>query len=64
MTKVILILLAGLLFEAVGVVYLSAGMKELSSEIGQARPITAAKLWRFMRSGFTNQKILLGVFYE
>jgi drug/metabolite transporter (DMT)-like permease len=63
MTKVLLILLAGLVFEAIGVVYLSAGMKQLNAT--DAGPgFTAAKVWRLVQSGATNRNILLGVFYE
>lgn len=64
MTKVLLILLAGLIFEAIGVVYLSAGMKQLNGAAASGPGLTAAKVWRQVKSGATNRNILLGVFYE
>ena len=64
MTKVILILLAGLVFEAVGVVYLSAGMKQLNGESEAAPRLTAPGIWRLVKSGVTNRNILMGIAYE
>lgn len=60
MTKVILILLVALVFEAVGVVFLSAGLKE----IGEVKSITAVEVGRMVRRGVTNFKVLLGVLLE
>src|SRR5262245_24098154 len=60
MTKVIVILLVALLFEAVGVVYLGAGLKE----IGEVQALSAPELGRVIRLGATNRKILLGVLLE
>ena len=62
MTKVIVILLIGLVFEAVGVVYLSAGMKELR-QAGQKEQ-GAAAVWRLVKAGATNGNILRGIAYE
>lgn len=64
MLKVIAILLAGLIFEAIGVVYLSAGMKELrrAGESGSSQG--AAAVWRLVKAGATNRNLLLGVAYE
>jgi drug/metabolite transporter (DMT)-like permease len=66
MVKVIAILLFGLLFEAVGVVCLSAGMKELrraaAAETGsRMRPAT---LLRLAKAGITNRNLVLGVACE
>lgn len=60
MTKVILILLVALVLEAVGVVFLSAGLKE----IGEMKSVTASEIGRLVRRGVTNSKILLGVALE
>ena len=60
MTKVILILIVALVFEAMGVVFLSAGLKE----IGEVKSITASEIGRLVRQGITNPKILLGVLLE
>jgi uncharacterized membrane protein len=59
-TKVILILLVALVLEAVGVVFLSAGLKE----IGEMKSVTASGIGRLVRRGVTNSKILLGVALE
>ena len=60
MTKIILILLIGLFFEAMGVIYLSAGLKQ----IGEPQRISASEIGRAVVRGVTNQKILLGVLFE
>lgn len=60
MTKVIVILLIALLLEAVGVVFLSAGLKE----IGEVQRISASEIGRIVRRGATNTKILIGVLLE
>jgi drug/metabolite transporter (DMT)-like permease len=60
MAKVIVILLFALVFEAVGVVFLSAGLKE----IGEAKSYGAAEISRLVRRGLANPKILLGVLLE
>src|SRR2546430_2043445 len=60
MTKVVVILLIALVFEAVGVVFLSAGLKE----IGEIKTINAAEVGRVVRRGGTNPKILLGSLLE
>ena len=60
MTKVIFILLIALVLEAVGVVFLSAGLKE----IGEMKSVTASEIGRIVRRGVTNSKILLGVALE
>jgi drug/metabolite transporter (DMT)-like permease len=60
MTKVLLILLVALVLEAVGVVFLSAGLKE----IGEVKSISVPEIGRLVRRGVTNPKLLLGVFLE
>jgi len=60
MTKVILILLVALVLEAMGVVFLSAGLKE----IGEMKSVSAAEIGRIVKRGATNSKILLGVLLE
>ena len=64
MAKVIFILLAGLVFEAIGVVYLSAGLKQIRGEWASTPRPAAARVWRLIQSGATNRKFLLGVAYE
>jgi drug/metabolite transporter (DMT)-like permease len=59
-SKVILILLVALVLEAVGVVFLSAGLKE----IGEMKTISAAEVGRLIKRGATNAKLLLGVLLE
>ena len=60
MTKLLILLLAGLLCEAVGVVYLNKGLKQ----IGQVEKISTAEVLRIVKNGATNPNILLGVFFE
>jgi drug/metabolite transporter (DMT)-like permease len=60
MAKLIFILLIALTFEAVGVVLLSAGLKQ----IGEPRARNAAEIGRLVRRGVANPKILLGVAFE
>src|SRR5689334_6917162 len=60
MIKLISILIVALFFEAVGVVLLSKGLKE----IGEVERINAAEIKRVVIQGATNRDILLGVFFE
>jgi len=60
MTKVIFILLVALVLEAVGVVLLSAGLKE----IGELKSVSAGEIGRLVKRGVANSKILLGVLLE
>jgi drug/metabolite transporter (DMT)-like permease len=60
MPRLILILLIGLTLEAMGVVYLSAGLKQ----IGEPRQITFGEVRRLVVRGVTNRSILLGVLME
>jgi drug/metabolite transporter (DMT)-like permease len=60
LTKLLIILLAGLLFEAAGVVFLSKGLKQ----IGDVKARNAGEIFRVVKSGATNANILLGVVLE
>ena len=60
MTKVLLILLIGLVFEAVGVVLLKKGI----TQVGEVEQICAAEIIRVVKAGATNPAILLGVLFE
>ena len=60
MHKLILILIGALIFEAVGVVLLSQGLRE----IGNVEKVTPAEVKRIVLQGVTNRNILLGVFFE
>ena len=60
MTKLLLLLLIGLIFEAIGVVYLNQGLKQ----VGEVRQISVAEVLRVVKSGVTNHRIILGVFFE
>jgi uncharacterized membrane protein len=60
MTKVLTILLLALTVEAVGVVFLSKGLKQ----IGEARSITVSEIGRVIRRGAANPSLLLGVALE
>ena len=60
MTKLLMILLIGLVFEASGVVLLKKGI----TQIGDIQHISASEIARVVKSGITNPIILLGVFFE
>ena len=60
MTKLIVILLFGLLCEAAGVVLLSRGIKEL----GEMKAVSVAEVWRLFKAGATNPTLLAGVALE
>ena len=60
MTKFILILLVALVFEAIGVVFLSGGLKQ----IWEPNTMNAAEITSLITRGATNKNILLGVFFE
>ena len=60
MFKIIVILLIALVLEAVGVVYLSAGLRQ----IGEPQQLTSAEIGRLILRGATNRQILLGVLFE
>lgn len=60
MAKLIVILLIALVLEAVGVVWLSHGLKQ----IGEPQGITFAEIARLVGRGVTNRSILLGTLFE
>lgn len=60
MTKLIAVLLIGLVLEAVGVVFLSQGLHE----IGEVKQISAGEIGRIIARGAGNRNILLGVLFE
>ena len=60
MTKVLIVLLIALVLEAVGVVLLSRGLKQ----IGEVERFTVAEVTRIIRRGAINPSILIGVALE
>lgn len=60
MMRLIAVLLTGLCLEAVGVVFLSRGLKE----IGEMDRVSVAEIVRLIRSGLTNGSLLAGVAFE
>lgn len=60
MTKVLIVLIVALIVEAVGVVFLSKGLKQ----IGEVQSITAREIGRIVAKGAANPSILLGVALE
>ncbi|MGK0197988.1 MAG: EamA family transporter [Verrucomicrobiia bacterium] len=60
MTKLILILLVGLLCEALGVVLLSKGLKQ----IGGLESVSLADILRVLKAGATNPNLVIGVALE
>jgi drug/metabolite transporter (DMT)-like permease len=60
MTKLILILIVALILEAVGVVFLSQGLKQ----IGNVDRVTPAAIKRLVFQGVTNRNILTGIVLE
>ncbi len=60
MTKVLIILLVALLFEALGVVFLSRGLKE----IGEVNRISAGEIAMLLKRGASHPGILIGIAFE
>jgi drug/metabolite transporter (DMT)-like permease len=60
MTKVLTVLLIALVLEAIGVVFLSRGLKE----IGEPEKVSVVEVWRVVRRGVANPSVLLGVALE
>ncbi len=60
MAKLIIILLIALVFEAVGVVWLSLGLKQ----IGPVQSVSGAEIARVVGRAITNRDFLLGVLFE
>jgi drug/metabolite transporter (DMT)-like permease len=60
MAKLLLILLIGLVFEAVGVVLLKKGI----TQVGEVKQVCVAEVLRVVKAGITSPTVLLGVFFE
>ena len=60
MTKIFIILIFALCVEAVGVVFLSKGLKQ----IGEVQTVSAREISRIIAKGATNGSILLGIALE
>lgn len=60
MTRLLVVLLTGLLLEAIGVVLLSRGLKE----IGEMERIGVAEILRMVRLGATNRNLIAGIAFE
>ncbi|MGA2802427.1 MAG: EamA family transporter [Verrucomicrobiota bacterium] len=60
MTKILVILIFALCVEAVGVVFLSKGLKQ----IGEVQTISSREISRIISKGATNSSILLGIALE
>ena len=60
MAKLLLILLIGLMFEAAGVVFLKKGV----TQVGAVQQVSAAEVFRVVKAGAANPRVLLGVFFE
>ncbi len=60
MLKLVVILLIALVFEAIGVLFLSHGLKQ----IGEMQGFSVPEIARMVKSGVTNRNVVLGVFFE
>src|SRR5687767_15986309 len=60
MGKLIVIMLIALVLEALGVVYLSSGLKQ----IGEPKTFSVSEVGRLIGGGITNKNILIGVLME
>ena len=60
MYKLVIVLLVGLVLEAIGVVFLNRGLHQ----IGEVSQISAVEIMRIIGKGACNVNILLGVFFE
>jgi uncharacterized membrane protein len=60
MTKILVVLVLALVVEAVGVVFLSKGLKQ----IGEVQAINAREIGRIIGKGAANPNVLLGVALE
>jgi hypothetical protein len=60
MSKLLFILLIGLVFEAAGVMFLKKGL----TKVGDIQKISISEIVRVIKSGITSPQILLGVFFE
>jgi multidrug transporter EmrE-like cation transporter len=60
MAKLIAILLSALIFEAIGVVFLSAGLKEVPN----MKQVSVSEVVRVVKNGACNGRIWLGMLFE
>jgi drug/metabolite transporter (DMT)-like permease len=60
MTKILIVLILALVIEAVGVVFLSKGLKQ----IGEVQTVSVREIGRIIGKGATNPSVLLGVALE
>lgn len=60
MTKLLVILVIGLVCEAIGVVFLSKGLRQ----IGEVQQVNVREVVAVVKRGVTNTYILSGVFFE
>lgn len=60
MSKLLVILLIGLMFESTGIVLLKKGM----TDIGEVHAINAREIFRILKAGVTSPQILLGIFFQ
>jgi drug/metabolite transporter (DMT)-like permease len=60
MTKLVLILLVALVFEAIGVIYLSRGLRQ----VGAVSEVNLPQIVRVVQRGAANPNILMGIFFE
>ncbi len=58
--KFVLILIVGLFLEAIGVVLLSRGLKD----VGEMERVSVSEIVRLVKAGATHPKILMGVAFE
>jgi drug/metabolite transporter (DMT)-like permease len=60
MTRLLAVLITGLFLEAIGVVLLSRGLKE----IGELERVGVSEILRMVRTGVTNRNLLAGIAFE
>lgn len=68
MTKILIVLFAALFFEAMGVVILKQGIDQITAREkarqGGDIKVSVSAVLHLVGSGFTNSRVLLGVFFE
>jgi drug/metabolite transporter (DMT)-like permease len=60
MAKILIVLIIALMLEAVGVVFLSKGLKQ----IGEVERVSATEIIRIVKKGLLNSNILIGIVFE
>ena len=60
MTKLLIILMAALVLESIGVVFLNKGLRQ----VGDMPKVSLVEVGRLVARGATNTNLLLGVFFE